>query len=173
MASLDSPATIRGKNTCRLAVTPVSKLAPPFKPVPASLACRSLPSNWKRRGCRNNRIQFALERLLVDPDFLLRVHRDPKPLALSPQPYRLSDLDLASRLSFFLWSSIPDDRLLSLAERGQLSNTATMEKEVRRMVADPRATEALVDNFAAQWLNLRRVEEVVVDPDRYPNYDES
>jgi len=114
-------------------------------------------------------IQYALERMLVDPDFLLRVHRAPA----AAGTYRLSDLDVASRLSFFLWSSIPDDRLLTLAEHGQLSNTATLEKEVRRMLADPRATEALVNDFAAQWLNLRRVEEVVVDPDRYPNYDES
>jgi Protein of unknown function (DUF1592)/Protein of unknown function (DUF1588)/Protein of unknown function (DUF1585) len=74
-------------------------------------------------------------------------------------------------LSFFLWSSIPDERLLSLAERGQLTNPATLEKETRRMLADPRAVDALVNNFAAQWLNLRRVAEVVVDPDRYPNYD--
>ena len=84
-----------------------------------------------------------------------------------------SDLEVASRLSFFLWSSIPDDRLLTLAERGQLTNPPILEKEVRRMLADPRATDALVNDFAAQWLNLRRVEEVVVDPDRYPNYDES
>ena len=77
-----------------------------------------------------------------------------------------SDLELASRLSFFLWSSIPDDRLLTLAERGQLTNPAVLEKEVRRMLADPRATDALVDDFAAQWLNLRRVEEVVVDPEQ-------
>jgi mono/diheme cytochrome c family protein len=109
-------------------------------------------------------IQFALERMLVDPDFILRVHHG--------QPTsRLSDLEVASRLSFFLWSSIPDDRLLTLAERGTLTNPSTLEQEVRRMLADPRATEALVDNFAAQWLNLRRVEEVVVDPERYPNYD--
>jgi hypothetical protein len=83
----------------------------------------------------------------------------------------LSDLELASRLSFFLWSSIPDDRLLSLAERGQLSNPQTLERETRRMLADPRASEALVNDFAAQWLNLRLVEDVVVDPDKYPNYD--
>ena len=74
-------------------------------------------------------IQFALERLLVDPDFLLRVHRDP-----------VSDLEVASRLSFFLWSSIPDERLLDLAERGQLTKPANLEKEARRMLADPRAT---------------------------------
>jgi hypothetical protein len=111
-------------------------------------------------------IQFALERILVDPDFLLRVHR-------GSATNRLSDLEVASRLSFFLWSSIPDERLLDLAERGQLTNPRTLETETRRMLADPRATGALVDNFAAQWLNLRRVGEVVVDPERYPNYDES
>jgi hypothetical protein len=117
-------------------------------------------------GSFDHGIQFALERVLVDPDFLLRVHRD-------QAASRLSDLEVASRLSFFLWSSIPDERLLALAERGQLTNPAMLEKEARRMLADPRATEALVDDFAAQWLNLRRVGEVVVDPDRYPNYDES
>lgn len=113
-------------------------------------------------------IQFALERMLVDPEFLLRVYRDP---SSAQGAYRLSDIEVASRLSFFLWSSLPDDRLLALAEKGQLTNPQTLEKEVRRMLADPRATNALVDNFAAQWLNLRRVEEVVVDPERYPNYD--
>ena len=115
-------------------------------------------------------IQFALERLLVDPEFLLRMYRDPAPKP-GETAYRLSDLEIASRLSFFLWSSIPDQRLLDLATRGQLTAPATLEKEVRRMLADPRATDALVNNFAAQWLNLRRVEEVVVDPVRYPNYD--
>jgi hypothetical protein len=111
-------------------------------------------------------IQFGLERMLVDPDFLLRVHRDP-----GPAPRGRGEVELASRLSFFLWGSIPDDRLLTLAERGQLSSMPVVEREVRRMLADPRAIEALVDDFAAQWLNLRRVDEVVVDPERYPNYD--
>src|SRR5579863_13400 len=120
-------------------------------------------------GSFDSGIQNALERLLVDPDFLLRVHRSPA----TPGTYHLNDLEVASRLSFFLWSSIPDERLLTLAERGQLTNPPTLEKEVRRMLADPRATQALVDDFAAQWLNLRLVEEVVVDPDRYPTYDES
>ena len=116
-------------------------------------------------------IQFALERMLVDPDFLLRVYRDPVGAKAGETVHRLSDLELASRLSFFLWSSIPDKHLLGLAERGQLANPVTLEKEVRRMLADPRAIDALVNNFAAQWLNLRRVEEVVVDPLIYPNYD--
>jgi hypothetical protein len=105
-------------------------------------------------------IQFALERMLVDPDFLLRVHR-PDTAAI----------ELASRLSFFLWSSIPDDRLLTLAERGQLTDPSVAAEEARRMLADPRAVDALVNDFSAQWLNLRRVDEVVVDPERYPNYD--
>jgi hypothetical protein len=116
------------------------------------------------RGGFDERIQFALERMLVDPDFLLRVRRP------SGDAIR-RNIELASRLSFFLWSSIPDNTLLTVAERGQLSTTAALEKEVRRMLADPRATDALVNDFAAQWLNLRRVDEVVVDPDKYPNYD--
>ena len=130
-------------------------------------------------GTFENGVQFALERMLVDPDFLLRIYRDPKsstqpltqPSAFGPQLYRLSDLELASRLSFFLWSSIPDDQLLTLAEQRKLSDPAVLEQQARRMLADPRASDALVNDFAAQWLNLRRVAEVVVDPERYPNYD--
>jgi mono/diheme cytochrome c family protein len=126
-------------------------------------------------------IQFALERMLVDPDFLLRVHPPsrealPPSLKLRRTAEALAeagrrDIEVASRLSFFLWSSIPDDRLLALAEHGTLTSPQVLEKEVRRMLADPRATDALVGDFAAQWLNLRRVDEVVVDPERYPNYD--
>jgi mono/diheme cytochrome c family protein len=116
------------------------------------------------RGSFDERIQFALERMLVDPDFLLRV-RQPAADAVR------RDIELASRLSFFLWSSIPDDALLTAAERGQLRSPAVLEAQVRRMLADPRATNALVNDFAAQWLNLRRVDEVVVDPEKYPTYD--
>jgi hypothetical protein len=111
-----------------------------------------------RKDSFDHGIQFALERMLVDPDFLLRVHRG-------------ADVDLASRLSFFLWSSIPDEPLLAAAESGQLKSAPA--GHVRRMLADPRSADALVHNFAAQWLNLRRVEEVVVDPEIYPNYDET
>jgi mono/diheme cytochrome c family protein len=118
-------------------------------------------------GSFDNGIQFALERMLVDPDFLLRVYRDPAKATAGN--YRLTDLELASRLSFFLWSSIPDDHLLTLAEHGELSKPQNLEKEVRRMLADPRATDALVNDFAAQWLNLRQVADVVVDPTKYPN----
>ncbi len=120
-------------------------------------------------------IQFALERMLVDPDFLLRLQKDSPTGSPGARPAarRLTDLELASRLSFFLWSSIPDDRLLGLAERGDLAKPAVLAAEVRRMLADPRATSALVDDFAAQWLNLRRVGEVVVHPDVYPDFDDN
>lgn len=111
-------------------------------------------------------IQFALERMLVDPDFLLRVHPDRSERGLS-------DIARASRLSFFLWSSIPDETLLDAAERGELAKPAAIEQQVRRMLADPRATSALVGDFAAQWLNLRRVNEVVVHPDFYPDFDDN
>ena len=129
-------------------------------------------SGRKEGGSFDGGIQFALERMLVDPDFLLRVYRDPSK-SNGAAAYRLSDLDLASRLSFFLWSSVPDDHLLTLAERGELTKSGSLEKEVRRMLSDPRAADALVNDFAAQWLNLRQVEDVVVDPDKYPLYDES
>ena len=120
----------------------------------------------------NAGVQFALERMLVDPDFLLRVHRD-RPGPPKGGPYVLSDLEVASRLSFFLWNSIPDERLLDVAERGELTKPQVLEQQTRRMLADPKAISAFVDGFAAQWLNLRRVDEVVVHPDFYPNYDES
>jgi len=133
-------------------------------------------------GSFDSGIQYALERLLVDPDFLLRVHRDPPQLRparsagqASPKQtvYRLSDIEVASRLSFFLWGSIPDERLLDLAERGRLTDPTILEEQARRMMADPRAVDALVNNFAAQWLNLRRVGDVLVDPDRYPDFDDN
>jgi hypothetical protein len=76
-------------------------------------------------------------------------------------------------LSFFLWSSLPDERLLDLAERGELSKPAVLDEQVRRLLADPRATANLVDDFAAQWLNLRRVGEVTAHPDAYPDFDDN
>jgi hypothetical protein len=122
-------------------------------------------------GTFDSGIQFALERMLVDPDFLLRVYHEPADRKAGA--YRLNDIELASRLSFFLWSSIPDDRLIDLAARGALSKPQVLEEQVRRMLTDPKAVDALVHDFASQWLNLRRLSEVVVHPDFYPNYDES
>ena len=114
-------------------------------------------------------IQFALERMLVDPDFLLRVHAD-----RARRAARSSDVELASRLSFFLWSSVPDDAA-ARPRRSAAScrSRRSLEQQVRRMLADPRATTALVDDFASQWLNLRRVDEVVAHPDFYPDFDDN
>jgi hypothetical protein len=114
-------------------------------------------------------IGSALQRILVDPEFLFRIERDP-PQAASGAAYRVSDLELASRLSFFLWSSIPDDPLLDLAEHGKLNDPMTLEQQVQRMLADPRA-EALVKNFAGQWLYLRNLEKTWPNPDVFPDFD--
>ena len=114
-------------------------------------------------------IQSALEALLVSPEFLFRIERDPK---TSASVYRLSDFELASRLSFFLWSSIPDDELLALAEQGKLSNATVLQQQVNRLLADPRS-EAFVKNFGGQWLHLRNLETSKPDPDVYPSYDDN
>ena len=116
-------------------------------------------------------IQFAIESILVDPDFLFRIEADP-PNVAPGTPYRLSDLELASRLSFFLWSSIPDDELLDLAVRGKLSEPAVLEQQVQRLLADARS-KALVDNFAGQWLELRNLRNAVRDRDLFPEFDEN
>ena len=116
-------------------------------------------------------VQRGLERLLVSPEFLYRVERDPED-AEPGAPYRVGGLALASRLSFFLWSSIPDDELLDRAADGSLGDPAVLEEQVRRMLADPRS-RALVDNFAEQWLYLRDVESKEPDPGFFPGFDEN
>jgi hypothetical protein len=116
-------------------------------------------------------IQKALTAMLVSPDFLFRVERDPKDSAPG-SVYRISDFALASRLSFFLWSSIPDDRLLDLAEQGKLKDPAVLQQQVGRMLDDPKS-QALVDNFAGQWLYLRNLQLSRPDPDEFPEFDDS
>jgi hypothetical protein len=116
-------------------------------------------------------IQAAIERMLASFSFLLRLEQPPRGVA-AEGAYRLSDLDLASRLSFFLWSSIPDDRLLDVASKGQLGNPASLSREVQRMIRDPRAS-ALVDNFAMQWLGLRKAQHWLPDPNVFPEFDEN
>ncbi len=122
-------------------------------------------------GSFDSGIQLAIERLLIAPDFLFRVVRDPID-ALPATAYALSDLDLASRLSFFLWSTGPDDVLLELAEQGRLRDVTVLEAQARRMLADPRADE-LVRNFAGQWLYLRNLPSVVPDAIAFPEFDEN
>ena len=116
-------------------------------------------------------IRAAIERMLVSFNFLFRVEAQPA-RAASGGAYRLNDFDLASRLSFFLWSSVPDDQLLALAARGTLGEPATLDREVRRMLADSRS-RALVDNFAGQWLMLRKASTFQPDLIVYPDFDEN
>jgi hypothetical protein len=123
----------------------------------------------RARGGFEAGIERAVQGLLISPELLFRVERDPG--TASNGIYRIGDLELASRLSFFLWSSIPDDRLLDLATTGRLSRPEVLEQEVRRMLADARA-EALVTNFAGQWLFLRNLATLAPDPRRDPDFDE-
>ena len=116
-------------------------------------------------------IRKAIERLLVAPEFLFRIERDP-PGAAPGTAYRLSDLELASRLSLFLWSDIPDEPLLAAAEAGRLGEPGELDRQVARMLADPRA-RALVENFASQWLQLGRVRGVIPDADVFWEFDEN
>jgi mono/diheme cytochrome c family protein len=113
-------------------------------------------------------IQQALARILVAPRFVYRIEEEPAAVAAG-QVYRISDVELASRLSFFLWSSIPDDELRDVATKGQLRNPQTLTQQVKRMLADPKA-DAMVDNFAGQWLYLRELETVQTDA---KNFDEN
>ena len=114
---------------------------------------------------------MALRRILADPEFIFRF--EPTPAGVAPQtPYRVSDTELASRLSFFLWSSIPDDELLKLAIDGKLHQPAVLERQTRRMLADPKA-RALVTNFANQWLYLRELKNANPDVTVFPDFDDN
>jgi mono/diheme cytochrome c family protein len=125
----------------------------------------------RREGSFEAGIQRGLQRILSSPRFVFRSERDPAgvpPGSVHP----VSDVELASRLSFFLWSSIPDEELLTVAARGGLSQPAALERQVRRMLADPRSS-ALVSNFAGQWLHLRNVRSVAPNSDEFPDFDDN
>jgi mono/diheme cytochrome c family protein len=131
----------------------------------------------RKEGSFDFGIQKALERLLVSPQFLFRIEREPLDSARGRPPaagtaYRVSDVELASRLSFFIWSSIPDDELLDAAAAGRLKDSRVLEQQVRRMLADPRS-ESLVTNFAAQWLYLRDISAKLPDEILFADFDET
>ena len=124
----------------------------------------------RREGGFDAGIQRALEAVITDPEFLFRVERAPVDLAPGAA-YRVSDLDLASRLSFFLWSSLPDDELLSLAAQGQLGDPQVLTQQVRRML-DDRRSSAVVHNFFGQWLSLRALQSAAPTPGIFPEFNE-
>jgi hypothetical protein len=115
-------------------------------------------------------IEAAISAILVSREFLFRVEQQPD-LAVG-KPYKISDIDLASRLSFFIWSSIPDEELLALAQRGELSKPEVLAKQTNRMLTDPRA-ESLVSNFGGQWLHLRNLESITPDGRLFPDFDDN
>ncbi len=128
----------------------------------------------KKDGGFESGIEMALRAVLVSPQFIFRIEQDPSSVTKAPAgtPYKLNDTELASRLSFFLWSSIPDDELLDVAIKGTLNQPAVLEKEVRRMLADPRSA-SLVNNFAEQWLYLRNLESANPDARIFPDFDDN
>src|SRR5262249_27313748 len=124
----------------------------------------------RKQGDFDRGIEMALARILADPKFIYRIEAEPPGLKTG-QSYRLSDIDLASRLSFFLWSSIPDEELLTAASQGRLKDPSVLERQVRRMLKDPR-DDALAENLAGQWLNLRGMQAAGPLPLVYPDFDD-
>ena len=124
----------------------------------------------RKEGDFEDGIEMVLTRILADPRFIYRIEAEPAS-AKTSQPYRISDLDLASRLSFFLWSSVPDEELIATASQGKLKDPVVLERQVRRMLKDSRA-EALTANFAGQWLNLRGLQSAGPLPLLFPDFDD-
>jgi mono/diheme cytochrome c family protein len=124
----------------------------------------------RKEGDFESGVEVGLRRLLVSPEFLFRVERDPAK-AVAGANYPVNDLELASRLSFFLWSSLPDDELVDLAVKGKLHEPETLHQQALRMLADKRS-KAIVDNFAGQWLYLRNLPAATPNLDMFPDFDE-
>ncbi len=142
------------------------------RPVTAEDVARFLPFfHEAKKDGYDAGIEAALSAVLVSREFLFRVEQEPKNLPPGV-PYRISDIELASRLSFFLWSSIPDEELLAAAARSELSKPDVLAKQTRRMLADPRS-QSLATNFAAQWLHLRNLDSITPDGRLFPDFDDN
>jgi Protein of unknown function (DUF1592)/Protein of unknown function (DUF1588)/Protein of unknown function (DUF1587)/Protein of unknown function (DUF1585)/Protein of unknown function (DUF1595)/Planctomycete cytochrome C len=125
----------------------------------------------RNKGSFDEGIEMALRRILASPEFMFRFEREPG-TSKPGEPYRIDDVELASRLSFFLWSSIPDDELLKQATLGKLKDPAVLEQQVRRMLADPRS-QAFITNFAGQWLYLRNLQSLAPALEEFPDFDDN
>jgi mono/diheme cytochrome c family protein len=167
------PATASQEDACaRRILSTLTRQAFRRPATPADLGTlMEFYSSGRRAGTFDDGIEKALRRLLADPEFVYRREVAPANVPAGGT-YRISDLALASRLSFFLWSSIPDDELLTLAAQGRLREPAVLERQVRRMVADSKST-ALIENFAGQWLNLRSLDTIAPNPSVYPDFDDN
>jgi hypothetical protein len=167
------PPTSAEESACaRQILTTLARRA--YRRAPTAQETRSLLGLYeegRRGGSFDDGIELGLRLLLASPNFLVRAEREPASAEGAGTAYRITDLELASRLSFFLWSSIPDDELITLASQGRLSQPKTLEQQVRRMLADPRS-EALVSNFAQQLLYLRNLPSTSPDGVFYPNWDD-
>jgi hypothetical protein len=137
---------------------------PPTKAEVDALVRLSTTAKQQGEGVEEG-IQLALEAMLVSPNFLFRIERDPSPTDVA-RVHRVDDFELATRLSYFLWSSMPDEELLRTAESGILHDPGTLDAQIKRMLADPRSA-ALAENFAGQWLEIRNLDSIKPDPDRF------
>jgi len=166
------PATAAQEEPCaKQIISTLAKKAYRRNPTPQDMeSLLNFYAEGRKDGQFEDGIELALRRLLVSPQFLIRTEREPAAVQVG-KTYRITDLELASRLSFFLWSSIPDDELVNLATQGRLSNPVVLEQQVKRMMNDPRS-KALVENFADQMLYLRNLPVTSPDGKFYPNWDD-
>jgi hypothetical protein len=167
------PATAREEDVCaRQIVTSLVKHAYRRPAAKADVdAVMEFYKQGRADGSFDEGIQLALQRILADVQFIYRGEQEPVTLAAG-KSYRISDLDLASRLSFFLWSSIPDDELIDVAAQNKLRDPLVLEKQVKRMLADPRS-EALIQNFIGQWLSVRALATVEPAVNLFPDFDDN
>ena len=168
------PTSERDEDICaRSIITTLVKHAfrRPANPADIELMTQFYKAGRKEGGSFDQGIQAALQRILADAEFVYRGEAEPTGLA-SGKTYRVSDLALASRLSFFLWSSVPDDELIDVAAQGKLKDPVVLEQQVRRMLKDPKS-EALIDNFTGQWLNVRSLQASEPVVNLFPDFDDN
>ena len=166
------PASVDEEHACAMSILSTLARRAYRRPVTADdlEALMSFYDQGRSTGIFQDGIELALRRILASPQFLVRVEKEPVDLPIGAS-HRITDLELASRMSFFLWSSIPDDELIDVASQGKLSDPAVLESQARRMLADPRSS-SLVTNFAQQWLYLRNLSTTAPAQDVFPDWDD-